>query len=125
MIKVKEMVEGTFRAGEKADADVKLLAEKFKLDERSAYKLSEVLATKKNKAEVLKALDTHLAASNNPSALVMIKLADLRRDIPLGDVPYGTKGYRDRPYLGTYDKDGNKMPKGGGKGKDEEKKPDG
>merc|ERR1712232_698838 len=87
---------------------------KYGLDERSQYKLSEVLVTKPNKEKVLKALDTHLGASNNPSALVMIKLADLRRDVPLGEVPYGTKGYRDRPYLGNYDKNGNKI--GGVKG---------
>eukprot|EP00930_Biecheleria_cincta_P087538 TRINITY_DN76760_c0_g1_i1.p1 TRINITY_DN76760_c0_g1~~TRINITY_DN76760_c0_g1_i1.p1 ORF type:complete len:333 (-),score=48.65 TRINITY_DN76760_c0_g1_i1:33-1031(-) len=109
MIKVKEMLDGTFRSGEKGDAGVKVLAEKFKLDERAAYKLSEVLATKPNKKDVLKALDTHLAASNNPSALVMLRLADLRKDVPLGEVPYGTKGYRDRPYLGSYDKEGRRI----------------
>eukprot|EP00439_Symbiodinium_sp_Y106_P084841 s357_g26.t2 len=109
MIKVKEMLEGTFRAGEQKDAGVQSLAEKFKLDERAAYKLSEVLSTKPNKKDVLKALDTHLAASNNPSALVMLKLADLRKDVPLGEVPYGTKGYRDRPYLGNYDRDGRRV----------------
>mmetsp|Transcript_89089 Transcript_89089/g.252590 ORF Transcript_89089/g.252590 Transcript_89089/m.252590 type:complete len:377 (-) Transcript_89089:262-1392(-) len=114
MIKVKEMLEGTFRAGEKEDAQVKSLAKRFGLDERATYKLSEVLATKPNRIEVLKALDAHLAASNNPSALVMLKLADLRRDVPLGDVPYGTKGYRDRPYLGHYDKTGNRVADKGG-----------
>ncbi|CAJ1361549.1 unnamed protein product [Effrenium voratum] len=110
MIKVKEMLDGTFRAGEQKDAGVQYLAEKFKLDERAAYKLSEVLSTKPNKMkDVLKALDIHLAASNNPSALVMLKLADLRRDVPLGEVPYGTKGYRDRPYLGSYDREGRRI----------------
>lgn len=112
MIKVKEMLEGTFRMGEQKDAGVQSLAEKFKLDERAAYKLSEVLSTKPNKKDVLKALDVHLAASNNPSALVMLKLADLRRDVPLGEVPYGTKGYRDRPYLGNYDRDGRRIGRG-------------
>lgn len=109
MIKVKEMLDGTFRSGEKADASVKALAVKFHLDERATYKLSEVLATKPNKKEVLKLLDIHLSASNNPSALVMLRLADLRKDVPLGEVPYGTKGYRDRPYMGSYDRDGNKI----------------
>ncbi|CAE7445267.1 Anks1b [Symbiodinium pilosum] len=109
MIKVKEMLDGTFRAGEQKDAGVQSLAEKFKLDERAAYKLSEVLSTKPKKKDVLKALDIHLAASNNPSALVMLKLADLRKDVPLGEVPYGTKGYRDRPYLGNYDRDGRRI----------------
>ncbi|OLQ04981.1 hypothetical protein AK812_SmicGene11894 [Symbiodinium microadriaticum] len=96
-------------ASEWTEAGVQSLAEKFKLDERAAYKLSEVLSTKPNKKDVLKALDTHLAASNNPSALVMLKLADLRKDVPLGEVPYGTKGYRDRPYLGNYDRDGRRV----------------
>ncbi|CAJ1413589.1 unnamed protein product, partial [Effrenium voratum] len=39
----------------------------------------------------------------------MLKLADLRRDVPLGEVPYGTKGYRDRPYLGSYDREGRRI----------------
>lgn len=112
MIKVKEMLDGTFRMGEQKDAGVEVLKDKFKLDERAAYKLSEVLSTKPNKRDVLKALDIHLAASNNPSALVMLKLADLRRDVPLGEVPYGTKGYRDRPYLGNYDRDGRRIGRG-------------
>eukprot|EP00435_Cladocopium_sp_Y103_P045542 s514_g13.t1 len=112
MIKVKEMLDGTFRMGEQKDAGVEVLKDKFKLDERAAYKLSEVLSTKPNKKDVLKALDIHLAASNNPSALVMLKLADLRRDVPLGEVPYGTKGYRDRPYLGNYDRDGRRIGRG-------------
>lgn len=73
MIKVKEMLDGTFRMGEQKDAGVEVLKDKFKLDERAAYKLSEVLSTKPNKRDVLKALDIHLAASNNPSALVMLK----------------------------------------------------
>jgi len=109
MIKVKEMLEGSFRAGEKGDTQVAALSKRFGLDERATYKLSEVLATRANRHEVLRALETHLAASNNPSALVMLRLADLRKDIPLGEVPYGSKGYRDRPYLGTYDRDGNKV----------------
>lgn len=109
MIKVKEMIEGTFRAGEKGDPVVKALSERFKLDERATYKLGEVLASKPNRREILKVLEVHLAASNNPSALVMLRLADLRKDIPLGEVPYGTRGYRDRPYLGNRDKAGNEL----------------
>ncbi|CAK0798297.1 unnamed protein product [Prorocentrum cordatum] len=52
MIKVKEMLEGTYRAGEKQDAGVKALAEKFNLDERATYKLGEVLSTRPNRKEV-------------------------------------------------------------------------
>eukprot|EP00439_Symbiodinium_sp_Y106_P084908 s357_g26.t5 len=107
--KAAELVWLSCRGNRIPQAGVQSLAEKFKLDERAAYKLSEVLSTKPNKKDVLKALDTHLAASNNPSALVMLKLADLRKDVPLGEVPYGTKGYRDRPYLGNYDRDGRRV----------------
>jgi len=102
-VDVKMRTEGRSSAGGMAvDDRVSELAHKFGLDATSAARLVSAFKDRSrrgcNMDMDIKQLSDHLAASNKPSALVCMKLADLREGKPIGPCRFnGERPAGDRP----------------------------
>jgi hypothetical protein len=88
MLKVKDMMQGTFRGMSALDKEVQDFAKQYKLDAQAAVKLAEVLDKRETPKEDLAKLGKHLERSNKPSALLMMMLRSLREGKPIKDPEY-------------------------------------
>lgn len=92
-LKVRDMENGKFVGKAKCGPKVKEMAKRFGLDRGASTKLEEAMAMReamgKNTDKDLEHLSSHLEASNKPSALVSMKLADLRKGLNVGHCIYG------------------------------------
>lgn len=82
------------------DGRITEMAHKFQLDATSTARLVSAFRDRGRRGCNLdvdiKQLSDHLAASNKPSALVCMKLAELREGKPIGPCRYGASGGRER-----------------------------
>merc|ERR1719321_173077 len=85
MLKVKDMMNGTFRGMSALDKEVQEFAKKYKLDAQAAVKLAEVLDKRDEPKEDMAKIGKHLERSNKPSALMMMLLKNLREGKPVKD----------------------------------------
>jgi len=88
MLKIKDMMQGTFRGMSALDKEVQDFAKRYKLDTQAAVKLAEVLDKREDAAGDLVKIGKHLERSNKPSALMMMLLRDLREGKPVKDPEY-------------------------------------
>merc|ERR1719327_2231071 len=95
MVKIKEMQNGTFVGKPKPDKEVQELGKKYNLDDQAVQKLAEVLTKREDRAGDLVKLESHLKASNKPSALVMMMLGKMRKGEDIGEREY-------KPAPGSY-----------------------
>merc|ERR1719247_2605022 len=84
--KIKEMEDGIFVGKTVPDAELAALSKKYKLDKPAESKLSDVLAKydKERRKEYMTEIDSHLATSARPSAMVMMFLKKLGTGQSLG-----------------------------------------
>jgi len=93
MLKVKDMMQGTFKGMSAMDKEVQDFARRYKLDAQAAIKLAEVMGNRGNLAgndyagDMTK-IGKHLERSNKPSALMMQMLKSLREGKPVKDPEY-------------------------------------
>merc|ERR1719321_2464579 len=88
MLKVKDMMNGTFRGMSALDKEVQEFAKKYKLDAQAAVKLAEVLDKRDEPKEDMAKIGKHLERSNKPSALMMMLLKNLREGKPVKEPEY-------------------------------------
>merc|ERR1719498_2370271 len=84
--KIKEMEDGIFVGKTVPDKALVELSRKFKLDKEAETKLCDVLAKydKERRKEYMEEIDSHLATSARPSAMVMMFLKKLGTGQSLG-----------------------------------------
>jgi len=91
-LKVRDMENGTFVGKARCGTKVREMAHRFNLDRGASQKLEEAMAMReamgKNVEKDLELLAEHLEASNKPSALISMKLGDLRRGLSVGHCIY-------------------------------------
>lgn len=87
--------------GKFLDDRVNEMTQKYGLDATSAARLVSAFKDRSRRGcnldEDIKRLSDHLAASNKPSALVCMKLADLREGKPIGPCRFNGDRPRERP----------------------------
>jgi hypothetical protein len=83
MLKVKDMMAGTFRGMSALDVKIQDFAKKYKLDAQAAVKLAEVMANRDDNEGDMEKIGKHLERSNKPSALMMQMLKGLREGQPV------------------------------------------
>merc|ERR1719321_2072183 len=88
MLKVKDMMNGTFRGMSALDKEVQDFAKRYKLDAQAAVKLAEVLDKRESAQEDMEKIGKHLERSNKPSALMMMLLKNLREGKPVKEPEY-------------------------------------
>merc|ERR1719460_2448643 len=88
MLKVKDMMNGSFRGMSALDKEVQEFAKRYKLDAQAAVKLAEVLDKRDEPKEDMAKIGKHLERSNKPSALMMMLLKNLREGKPVKDPEY-------------------------------------
>lgn len=89
MLKIKDMMQGTFRGiSALLDNKVQDFAKQYRLDAQAAVKLAEVMDKRENPDEDMAKIGKHLERSNKPSALMMMLLRDLREGKPVKDPEY-------------------------------------
>jgi len=88
MLKVKEMMNGTFKGMTSLGAEVQEFGKLYKLDAQATVKLAEVMEKRENAKEDMEKLGKHLERSNKPSALLMMMLRQLREGKPIKEPEY-------------------------------------
>jgi len=88
MLKVKEMMQGTFKGMTSLGAEAQEFGKKYKLDAQATVKLAEVMEKRENAKEDMEKLGKHLERSNKPSALLMMMLRQLREGKPIKEPEY-------------------------------------
>eukprot|EP00927_Polykrikos_kofoidii_P020132 TRINITY_DN1948_c1_g1_i1.p1 TRINITY_DN1948_c1_g1~~TRINITY_DN1948_c1_g1_i1.p1 ORF type:complete len:290 (-),score=63.83 TRINITY_DN1948_c1_g1_i1:173-1042(-) len=88
VVKMREMVDGTFVGMIRPCADLLALSKKFKLDAPAETKLSDILGRydPERKKDYIKELEKHLEVAGRPSAIVMMMLKKISDGQPLGKV---------------------------------------
>lgn len=108
VVKMREMEEGRFVGRVKADKELAAMCKKFKLDDQAETKLAHIMSRydDEKRKTYMGELETHLATSNKPSAMVMMLLRKLGNGEPLGRVgPVAPGSYADKVRSGLI-KDG-------------------
>merc|ERR1719272_1870038 len=84
--KIKEMEDGIFVGKTVPDAQLQEITKKFRLDKEAESKLCDVLAKydKERKKEYMEEIESHLAVSARPSAMVMMMLKKMGTGQALG-----------------------------------------
>lgn len=88
VVKMREMVDGTFVGMIRPCANLLALSKKFKLDAPAETKLADILGRydPERKADYIKELEKHLEVAGRPSAIVMMMLKKISDGMPLGKV---------------------------------------
>eukprot|EP00929_Paragymnodinium_shiwhaense_P013744 TRINITY_DN121597_c0_g1_i1.p1 TRINITY_DN121597_c0_g1~~TRINITY_DN121597_c0_g1_i1.p1 ORF type:complete len:355 (-),score=126.65 TRINITY_DN121597_c0_g1_i1:100-1164(-) len=88
VVKMREMVDGTFVGMIRPCADLLAISKKFKLDSPAETKLADILGRydPDRKKEYIKELEKHLEVAARPSAIVMLMLKKISDGMPLGKI---------------------------------------